>query len=82
MQKDYPLENRLKELRMSLGLRQEDVAMQLGIECTDRLSHWEKGKAMPNVVNLLKLSILYDTAPEKLYAKLWEILSLQISKIP
>jgi hypothetical protein len=51
-------------------LRQIDVAEMLGHTSADRISHWEKGLAAPGLVNLFKLSIIYDTSPEQLYAEL------------
>lgn len=66
----YPLDNKLKELRLGLGLRQEDVAKLLELNCID----WENGKATPNLINLFKLSILYETTPDMLYKNLWEVL--------
>ncbi len=74
----YPLDNKLKELRLGLGLRQEDVAKLLGMDCSDRLSHWEKGKATPNLVNLFKLSVIYKVDPEMLYEELWRKLIAEI----
>lgn len=59
--------NRLKKYRSMMGYTQKDVAKMLGIENTCRLSRWEKGFALPNVINLFKLSILYRTLPEELY---------------
>ncbi len=59
--------NRLKKYRSMMGYTQTDVAKLLGLESTCRLSRWEKGSALPNVINLFKLGILYRTLPEELY---------------
>lgn len=51
--------NNLKEYRLKAGLTQKQVAEKLGMQCEDRISHWEKGKAMPSVKNLLLLCQVY-----------------------
>jgi transcriptional regulator with XRE-family HTH domain len=63
--------NRLHEIRTSHGLRQADVASRLGHASPDRISHWEKGLALPGLINLLKLSIIYNVPPEQFYPDLY-----------
>lgn len=65
-------QNTLREHRVRIGLRQIDVAQKLGLDCADRLSRWENGLAIPNIVNLFRLSTLYKIAPEQLYPDLYE----------
>jgi transcriptional regulator with XRE-family HTH domain len=65
-----PFSNNLREFRTRAGLRQIDVARLLNLDYTDRLSHWEHGSAMPNVVNLFKFAVLYKVPPQNLYAEL------------
>ena len=66
-----PCSNNLREFRTKAGLRQIDVARLLELDCADRLSRWENGSAMPNVMNLFKLSALYKAAPQELYFDLY-----------
>lgn len=61
----YP--NRLKELRITKGLTQKEVAAFMGKQCEDRLSEWERGKNMPSVLNLLKLSGIYKVPIQEIY---------------
>lgn len=68
--KNKPIANSLKEFRKKAGLRQIDVAELLGRDCADRLSRWENGTAVPNVLNLFKLAHLYQVKPEELYPEL------------
>jgi len=63
--------NNLKKIRKEAGLRQVDVAEMLGHSSADRISHWEKGLAVPGLVNLFKLSIIYETSPRELYDELY-----------
>ena len=72
--------NNLREYRLKAGLRQSDVASRLGLDCADRLSRWENGKAAPSIVNLFKLAALYGAPAEKLYAELCERLTGQIAE--
>ena len=67
--------NTLRDCRMRAGLRQSDVAHALGHTSFDRISHWENGLALPSLVNLFKLSIIYKTTPEDLYRDLYASLA-------
>lgn len=70
--------NKLREARKSLGLRQVDVSTALGFNMIDRISKWEKGRAVPSLVNLLRLSTLYNVIPHKLYPELQEEIKREI----
>ena len=59
--------------REQASLFQKDVAKALGLDCTDRISHWETGIAMPNVVNLFRLAAIYSVTPQDLYPELYEL---------
>jgi|GEM_PF-2508338 transcriptional regulator with XRE-family HTH domain len=72
--------NNLRDIRMSLGLKQIDVAGMLGHASPDRVSHWEKGVAFPGVVNLFRLSLIYCIPPEQLYAGLYKSLVEQLQQ--
>ena len=59
--------NNLKKYRQRAGLRQADVAKLLNLQCEDRLSHWERGRAMPSAINLMKLCKVYGVRVEDIY---------------
>jgi len=73
--------NNLKRLRLGRGLRQQDVAMLIGIAYPDRISHWEKGTAVPSIINLFRLAKIYETLPHKLYLTLSRKLSNEMKEI-
>ena len=50
-----------------MGLSQLQVATHLGLKSTNRLSKWERGESLPNVINLFKLAILYKVLADQLY---------------
>lgn len=58
--------NKLKDYRVKAGLTQKQVAEKLGMQCEDRISHWEKGTALPNIKNLFKLSKIYKMPVKKI----------------
>lgn len=63
--------NKLREKREALGLTQQNVADLLGHHyITDRISHWEKGRAIPSIINLFKLCALYGVQPCDVYPEL------------
>ena len=59
--------NNLKEYRVKAGLTQKEVAKLLSLQCEDRLSHWERGQAMPSVKNAMLICNLYHVSLEALY---------------
>ncbi len=64
----YP--NTLKQYRKRAHLLQSQVAKAFGFASTDRISHWERGTAIPSLPNLIKLSILYRANIADLYSDL------------
>lgn len=61
--------NNLKKFRRMNGYKQEFVMEYLGLNSTNRISRWEKGLAMSSVINLFKLSVLYNTLVDQLYSE-------------
>jgi transcriptional regulator with XRE-family HTH domain len=66
--------NNLRKCRKDAGLLQREVAQILKMDCADRISHWENGIAMPSVVNLFRLAIIYKVLPHELYPGLYQVL--------
>lgn len=62
--------NTLRKYRRSMGLKQQDVAKLLGIKSSSRISRWEKGEGTPNLVNAMKLAILYRSMVDSLFIDL------------
>lgn len=62
--------NNLRKIRKQTGLTQLRVASLLGWKNSDRLSHWEKGTSLPNIINLFRLSDLYQVEPSELYPEI------------
>jgi len=67
------LPNALKEYRKRQGLTQKAVADQLGID-SDWISHWEHGDTLPNLVSVIRLSVLYQAPFEKLFSELVKVI--------
>lgn len=74
--------NNLKQCRLACGLTQVQVADRLGLNCHDRLSKWEHGIMFPHVVNLLKLSVIYDKRPDELYPGLLSSIRQELEPSP
>jgi transcriptional regulator with XRE-family HTH domain len=72
--------NRLRKHRKLMGYTQKQVCFLLGIASTDRISHWEKGIAMPSVANLIKLSIIYHVFPTDLYYDFMKVLRHELEE--
>lgn len=51
--------NRLKNARMDRGLKQQEVAEQLGIKA-NTISNWEKGRTEPDIDTFVKLCDIYQ----------------------
>jgi len=65
--------NNLRLYRKQAGLFQREVAQALRLDCTDRISHWEKGTAVPSLINLFRLASIYKVSPQDLYSELWQM---------
>lgn len=61
--------NRLRRHRKISGLTQREVSKILGVRQSS-VSAWENGEVLPNLTNLLKLSILYKALCNDLYFEL------------
>lgn len=53
-----------------MGFSQAEVARRLNLKCSNMVSRWERGQAIPNGKYLLMLSVLYKTLPNELYYEL------------
>jgi DNA-binding XRE family transcriptional regulator len=53
---------RIVRVRWALGVRQKDLARQLGVDPTT-LARWERGEREPSHVYLRRLKDLFATAP-------------------
>jgi transcriptional regulator with XRE-family HTH domain len=54
-------QNNLWTFRKQNGLSQKRVAYFLGHKTSSQLSHYERGAKHPNLINALKLEIIYHT---------------------
>ena len=63
--------NALRRCRESKGLSQSEVAKLLGFKDKTWISHWERGDAMPNLVSILRLAVLYEATVEGLFRDLF-----------
>lgn len=70
--------NNLKKLRNEKGVLQKHIAGTFGMCVTDRISHWEKGTAIPNIVNLFRLAATYNVLPHELYPDLFNTITEEI----
>lgn len=52
---------KLKEARLQAGLTQENVAEEIQVT-RQTISNWETEKSFPDIVSVIKLSTLYNTA--------------------
>ncbi len=72
--------NLLRKYRKTNGYKQKDVAKILGIKSTSKISRWEKGECMPNVVNAFRISILYRVMVDSLFIDLLRQLREEVKK--
>jgi transcriptional regulator with XRE-family HTH domain len=61
--------NRLRKFRKEAGYSQLAVARMIGVTPT-QLMEWEKGKRMPSIRFLLKLSVVYHRLIDDMYYEL------------
>ncbi len=73
------MENNLRKCRIRAGYSQVKVARLLGIKNSNEISRWEKGVFFPNIKNLVKLGILYNTPLDDLYPHLRGVCTAELS---
>jgi transcriptional regulator with XRE-family HTH domain len=73
------LNDRLRCLRISAGYKQEDIAMMLDIK-PNTYANYERGARKPSYETLLKLSKIYNLAPDELLESYIEIQPIHESK--
>ncbi len=72
------IKNYLWTYRKKMGLSQKRVGHFLGLNETNSLSRWEHGVKLPNLVNVLKLEIVYRVPAAFLFGDLYERLKKEI----
>ena len=72
--------NSLKKYRKAAGLRQKEVAKLLGLKSTSMISRWEKGFCLPELPNIFKLALIYQTMVDALFMDLRTTLKYEIQK--
>ncbi len=71
--------NKLKLFRRCSGYSQKKVARLLGLADTSTLSKWEHGVAVPGLVQVFRLSRIYNSLPQELFEELWNHLGSEYS---
>jgi len=72
--------NCLRKYRIASGLKQRDVASKMGLKSPSRISLWEQGKDVPNIVNAFKLAIIYHVMIDALFIVLIRNLREEIKR--
>ena len=72
--------NLLRKYRKANGYKQKDIAKILGIKSSSKISRWEKGDCIPNLVNVFKISILYRVMVDSLFIDLLRQLRIEVNK--
>lgn len=72
--------NCLRKYRKARSLKQNEVAVMLGLKSTSVISRWENGACLPETLNVFKLSVIYRTMTDALYIDLMRQLKEDIRK--
>jgi len=70
--------NSLWAFRKKHGLSQKRVAFFLRHKTPSQLSHYERGRKIPGLINALKLEIIYQVPVAVLFADLYQTLKEEI----
>ncbi|OJW82314.1 MAG: hypothetical protein BGO69_17140 [Bacteroidetes bacterium 46-16] len=54
------------------------MAAIMGFEVIDRICHWERGRAVPGLINLIRLCVLFNAQPRDLYPELYAQIQKEI----
>ena len=66
---------RLKELRLKLGLTQQNIADYLGVTHTT-YNYYEKGKSEPDIEKLSKMAVLFNTTIDYIVGRETNLINL------
>ncbi|MEI6575100.1 MAG: helix-turn-helix transcriptional regulator [Bacteroidota bacterium] len=75
---NLPYCNSLRQCRQKAGLSQFDIIIRLGFKSNTRISQWESGKRLPNIINLFRLAEIYQVSPQELYPELKSCIQLPL----
>jgi len=70
--------NSLWSFRKKQGLPQKRVSFFLGHKASSQLSHYERGRKLPGLMNALRLEIIYQVPVASLFADLYQALQEEI----
>lgn len=59
------IDKKLRDARVKIDMTQEKVAEKLNVS-RQTISNWERGKSLPDVISLIKLSDLYQMSLDDL----------------
>ena len=76
----YRPSNKLRYYRKKAKLQQEEVAEILGLKYTSLISRWENSFSYPDLINALKLAVVYGIMVDELYTDLKESIEEKIQK--
>ncbi len=64
--------NQIRRYRRRKNLKLYQIAPLVGLHSVSHLSHWEKGRKLPNLKNALKLSAIINCPIEVLFFDLFD----------
>lgn len=70
--------NSLWTFRKKQGLPQKRVSFFLGHKASSQLSHYERGRKLPGLMNALRLEIIYQVPVAVLFGDLYQTLKEEI----
>jgi len=70
--------NAIREYRRKRHLRLKDMALLLDYRSPAHIAHWEKGRKVPCLNNLLKLSAVLGCSIEVLYSDMFKAVRTEI----
>jgi transcriptional regulator with XRE-family HTH domain len=70
--------NRLRSFRRGMGYTRKQVARMVGLADKSPLSRWERGLAMPSMVQVFRLARICRVLPHELYDGLWKQIDLEM----
>jgi transcriptional regulator with XRE-family HTH domain len=65
LENKYP--NKLRELRIQNQMTLREVTKNLNLKSENRLCRWERGQSYPSLMNIMKLSKMYQVLVEEIY---------------
>lgn len=72
--------NAIRRYRKMRHFKLKEVALLMGLKSASHISHWEKGRKLPSLINCFKLAAVIKCTPDILFNELYKQIQSEIHR--